>query len=122
MTTHSYRPNATFEMEARLKIIPRDNEKRVFERKIQSYSNLIDFSRAFMGDPNFDYDGALHSQQEFIKKFHNDILLNSSADVIKSVDNFFDSVSISYSNKDESTDALFRMIATLRKDLGLNAN
>lgn len=98
----------------------REIQNRAIERKIKSYSNLIDGARAFIGDPTLDYETALVAQQEFIKKFHNDILLYASDEVIKSVDRFFGSVSISYSNKDESTDALFNMIAVMRSDLGLS--
>jgi len=96
----------------------REKTARSIQSKMEAYSSLLNFASGFLGDPNLDYEEALKYQREFIKKFHNDILLFSPSSVIRAADNFFDSVSISYSNKDESTDALFGLIAAMRKDLG----
>ncbi|GEM_PF-2339969 len=98
----------------------RDKESRSITRKIEAYSDLLNFTKGFLGDPNLDYHESLKYQQNFLKKFHNDILLFASSDVIKATDIFLDSVSISHTNKDESTDAIFRLITAMRNDLGLD--
>lgn len=92
------------------------------ERKIEAYSSLLNYSRGFMGDPALSYEEALKYQQEFLKKFYNDILLFSSEEVIESADKFFNTVSISHTNKDVTTDALFVLTESMRKDIGLKSS
>ncbi|HBI17101.1 MAG: hypothetical protein UR60_C0021G0021 [Candidatus Moranbacteria bacterium GW2011_GWF2_34_56] len=105
-------------------LLQKDREANMQSRvkKIEAYSSLLNYSRGFMGDPTLSYEEALSYQQEFLKKFYNDILLFSSKEVIESVDKFFDTVSISHTNKDIVTDALFTLTESMRKDIGLKSN
>lgn len=91
-------------------------------QKLEAYGEFLDSARGFLNDPNLDFDKSFEAQQDFIKRFYNKIWVYASNDVIKSVDNFFNSVSISHTNDDDKTRALNELIVKIREDLGLKTS
>ena len=88
-------------------------------QKIKAYGEFLDMARGFLNDPNLDFEQAFEQQKNFIKKFYNEIWVSGSEDVIKTMNKFFETVSITYTNEDDKTRALNNLIIEIRKDLGL---
>ncbi len=91
-------------------------------QKIRAYSEFLDKARGFLNDPNLSFDQAFHFQMEFIKKFYNEIWISASDKVIREINKFFETVSITYVNEDEKTKALNDLILAIREDLGLKTS
>lgn len=92
------------------------------ERKIKAYSEFLEKAKGFLNDPCTNRNDSLILQKKFIKKYYNDIWISGSEEVIKAVNGFFNSVSISYANEDEKTKALKELTLKIREDLGLKAS
>lgn len=99
-------------------------KSREIERiqKIKAYGEFLDMARGFLNDPNLNFYGSFEAQRDFIKKFYNEIWVSASSDVIKKINSFFETVSITYVNEDDKTQALNNLILAIRKDLGLKTD
>lgn len=92
------------------------------ERKIKAYGEFLEKAKGFLNDPCTSKDDSLILQKKFIKKYYNEIWISGSEEVIKAVNDFFNSVSISYANEDQKTKALRELTLKIREDLGLKAS
>jgi hypothetical protein len=99
-------------------------KSREIERnqKIKAYSEFLDMARGFLNDPTLNFDESLNSQKNFIKKFYNEIWVSASSDVIKKINGFFETVSITHANENDQTKALNDLILAIRADLGLTTD
>ena len=88
------------------------------EAKRKAYGDFLNNAKAFANDPNMSPDDAIQKQKNFIKKYYNEIILSAPKEVIDSIDDFFDSVSISYANDREKIKSFSNMITKMREDLG----
>ena len=92
--------------------------KEEFKRK--AYGEFIDMTRSFLNDPNLSKEEIIERQKEFIEKYYNEIMVSAPKDVIKLIEDFFETVSITYANEDEKTKAIDKILRAMRKDLGLD--
>lgn len=92
--------------------------KEEFKRK--AYGEFIDMARSFLNDPNLSREEIIERQKKFIEKYYNEIMVSAPKDVIKSIEDFFETVSITYANEDEKTKAIDKILRAMRKDLGLD--
>lgn len=93
--------------------------KQQFKR--EAYGNFLNKARSFLNDPNMDEEEIINYQKEFIKRYYNEIIVSAPQEVVEAIENFFETVSIAYANKDETTEALEQAITKIRKDLNLSA-
>ncbi len=104
----------------------RKREKQYFEEmkyRRKSYTDLLNNVRGFLDDPNVSDEKKREMKQDFIKKYYNEIWLYASPTVIKKMNKFFQSVTITKANPDEKTMALGETMLAIRKSLGnKNAN
>lgn len=91
------------------------------DKKIISYSELINFSRAFTKDPSLSYDENVEMAKNFITKYHNEILPFAPKDVVYSIQDFLYNSWTNYlsTSRNNQTKSLFNIIKYIRKDLGL---
>ncbi len=104
-----------------------EDYKKTFDRKVESYTNLIALLSSFMDDPGLTEEETTKRQRQFINKFHDDILLYSTKEVVDSVNNFFKEIRTNGSpkvkqallrvNPNTITVAVLNIIAAMRKDL-----
>jgi len=92
--------------------------KEEFKRK--AYGKFLNKARSFLNDPNLTKEDTIKYQKEFIEKYYNEIMVSAPKEVIKLVEDFFDTVSISFTNEDKKTRAIDNLLKGIRKDLGLN--
>ncbi|MFW6173900.1 MAG: hypothetical protein ACOC5T_09160 [Elusimicrobiota bacterium] len=91
--------------------------KRQFKR--EAYGNFLNKARSFLNDPNMNRKEIIDYQKEFIERYYNEIIVSAPEDVVEAIESFFETVSIGYAKKDESTEALEQVVSKIRKDLGL---
>ena len=96
----------------------REELKEEFKRK--AYGEFIDMARSFLNDPTLSKGEIIKRQRKFIEKYYNEIMVSAPGEVIKSIEKFFDTVSITYANEDEKTKAVDDVLRVMRKDLGLD--
>lgn len=98
----------------------KENQKRT------AYLNFLNKSKAFLNDPGLSKEEKLKNQKEFIEKVYNEIWISASDEVLESISDFFESVSIASLNEDDDVDgkakALKKLVFSIRKDLGLKTN
>lgn len=99
----------------------RKRERQYFEEveyKRKSYSDLLDNVRGFLDDPNVSDDKKKNMKWEFLKRYYNEIWIYASPTVIKRMNEFFSTVTITRANPDEKTKALGKTILAIRRSLG----
>jgi len=96
----------------------REELKEEFKRK--AYGEFLDKARSFLNDPNLNKEDIIKFQKEFIKKYYNEIMVSAPKEIIKLVEDFFNTVSITYTNEDKKTKAIDNLLRAIRKDLGLD--
>ena len=99
----------------------RKRERQYFEEveyKRKSYSDLLDNVRGFLDDPNVPDDKKKNMKWEFLKRYYNEIWIYASPTVIKRMNEFFSTVTITRANPDEKTKALGKTILAIRRSLG----
>jgi len=96
----------------------REELKEEFKRK--AYGEFIDMARSFLNDPNLTEEEIIKNQKRFIEKYYNEIMVSAPKEIIKSVEDFFNTVSIAYVNEDERTKAIDNLLRAIRKDLKLD--
>ena len=104
-----------FKLDVRKK---REELKEEFKRK--AYGEFIDMARSFLNDPNLSKEEIIERQKKFIEKYYNEIMVSAPREIIKLIEDFFETVSIAYANEDEKTKAVDKIVRAMRKDLGLN--
>lgn len=99
----------------------RKRERQYFEEveyKRKSYSDLLDNVRGFLDDPNVPDDKKKNMKWEFLKRYYNEIWIYAPPTVIKRMNEFFSTVTITRANPDEKTKALGKIILAIRRSLG----
>jgi len=99
----------------------RKRERQYFEEvkyRRKSYTDLLNNVRGFLNDPNVPEEEKRNMKKDFIKKYYNEVWLYASPTVIKKMNNFFQSVTITKANPDEKTKALGETMLAIRKSLG----
>ena len=99
----------------------RKRERQYFEEveyKRKSYSDLLDNVRGFLDDPNVPDDKKKNMKWKFLKRYYNEIWIYASPTVIKRMNEFFSTVTITRANPDEKTKALGKTILAIRRSLG----
>lgn len=96
----------------------RQELKEEFKRK--AYGEFLDKARSFLNDPNLSKENIIKFQKEFIKKYYNEIIVSAPKEIIKLVEEFFNTVSITYANEDDKTKAIDNLLRAIRKDLRLD--
>ncbi len=96
----------------------REEIKEEFKRK--AYGDFLDKARSFLNDPNLSKTEIIDRQKEFIAKYYNEIMVSAPKEIIKAVEDFFNTVSIAHTDKDEKTEALDKLLKNIRKDLRLD--
>jgi len=91
------------------------------DKKLISYSELINYSRAFMNDPTLTFEERKLMANNFLLKYYNEILPFSSKAVILSVQNFLFNSWTNFvdTQQNNQTKALAQVIAAIRSDLWL---
>jgi len=96
----------------------REELKEEFKRK--AYGDFFDKARSFLNDPNLSKKEIIDRQKEFIGKYYNEIMVSAPKEIIRATEDFFNTVSIIRADKDEKTEALDKLLKSIRKDLGLD--
>jgi hypothetical protein len=99
----------------------RKRERQYFEEveyKRKSYSDLLDNVRGFLDDPNVPDGKKKNMKWKFLKRYYNEIWIYASPTVIKRMNEFFSTVTITRANPDEKTKALGKTILAIRRSLG----
>lgn len=87
--------------------------------KREAYRDFLNKAGAFLNDPNLSAKEIIEQQHEFIGRYYSDIMVSAPEEVIKSIEDFFGTVSITHTNPDDKTRALDKVLREIRKDLGL---
>ena len=99
----------------------RKRERQYFEEvehRRKSYTDLLNNVRGFLNDPNVSEEEKRNMKKDFIKKYYNEVWLYAPPMVIKKMNNFFQSITITKANPDDKTKALGETMLAIRKSLG----
>jgi hypothetical protein len=99
----------------------RKRERQYFEEveyRRKSYTDLLNNVRGFLNDPNVSEEEKRNMKKDFIKKYYNEVWLYASPMVIKKMNKFFQSITITKANPDDKTKALGETMLAIRKSLG----
>lgn len=96
-----------------------DKYKRTYDKKFESYSELINLAKPFISDPWLDFKEAKDISNRFIAKYNNEILPFAPREVVESVQNFLFYSWTKFANENNQTKALTWIIQAIRKDLWL---
>lgn len=90
-----------------------------FDKKLESYSRLINLAKAFMNDPSLQKENAKQMANEFIEKYNNEILPFAPKNVVVAVQEFLFNSWTKYADSNSQTKSLIGVIQAIRKDLEL---
>jgi len=96
-----------------------ENYKRNSDKKIESYTELINLTKPFLNDPALTFKEAKNLSKLFIEKYNNEILPFAPKEIVDEVQGFLFNAGTKFANTDSKTKSLFKIIQAIRKDLGL---
>lgn len=95
--------------------------KKTFDKKFESYSDLIALTKPFLNDPALNFKDAKDLAKRFIEKYNNEILPFAPKEIVDAVQEFLYNSWTMVAGSNVQTKALTGIIQAIRKDLNLDA-
>lgn len=93
-----------------------EDYKRFKENDFKIYSDLINSTRCFTQDPSLTFNEAKKLGENFIVKYHNEVLAFSSKNLVESIEKVLYNSITKIPNNNELIESLKEMINKIRKE------